>query len=261
MTAVDLAGLVPDLLQARRERVPTPAAHRRGELDKPTAYSVQRSVFRELHGPQTESVCGYKISLVTERDQRNFGTDSPTCGMLASSDIVAGPAAFPMDELFHPLVEPELVFRLESDLPQSASVEQIIAATVVMAGFEIPDSRYEGWYPVPGQVVTDLIADDSYVGRVIYAEPGLPAADVDLPAVECRLTIDGELFGVGYGVDVLGNPAAPIAWLSAFLAETGDVLRAGQFISSGTFLYPPEARPGEFVADYSGIGRVSARFT
>lgn len=252
--------MVTSLLTANRSRISTPALHDVAELDHSGAYLIQKRVFGQLWGSAPEDVRGYKISLVTEQDQRNFSTDQPACGRLSESHFIASPATIALTELFCPLAEPELVFHIDADLSPNACLEEILEKSHVAAGFEVPDSRYAGWYPVPGQLVTDLIADNSYAGKVIHAQPKVHAAAIDLTQVQCRLSIDGELFGTGMGSDVQGNPAMPIVWLSKAITERGDVIRKGSRIASGTFLYPPVAKPGLFVAEYSGVGTVSINF-
>src|SRR5207248_531719 len=144
--------------------------------------------------------------------------DEPTCGRLAESQFLTSPATIALTEMFCPLVEPELTFLFDEDLTPNASFDEIIAKSRVAAGFEIPESRYAGWFPVAEQSVTDLVADNSYAGVVVHSTDYVPASSLDLSGVECRMTIDGELFGVGHGTDVFGHPARPIVWLSKKLA-------------------------------------------
>jgi 2-keto-4-pentenoate hydratase len=63
------------------------------------------------------------------------------------------------------------------------------------------------------------------------------------------------------GAEVLGNPAASVAWLANKLAELGRRLEAGMQIMSGslTRFYP--ANKGDHVeARFTPFGAVSARF-
>jgi hypothetical protein len=66
----------------------------------------------------------------------------PRLVLTVRPDLDEGPETAPHH---HPLVEPELLFVLDSDLLPGASLADIVERSTVLAGFEVPDSRYEGW--------------------------------------------------------------------------------------------------------------------
>ncbi|MCK5892583.1 hypothetical protein [Aeromicrobium sp.] len=245
------------LLGVHAGGAPVPALHEEGELELADAYAVQRRVFGELHG---SSPAGYKVSLVAPEHRAAFGASEPTCGRLGESQLVPSGRTIAMSSLFHPLVEPELVFRVRRDLSPNASADEVRESCDVMAGMEIPDSRWRGWSPVPGQTVGDLVADASFAGRVVHAEVGVPAASLDLSAVVGELRHDGVVIGTGRGDAVMGDPVLAVAWLSGMVARGGEILRAGVLVASGTFFYPPSAEPGTYTASYTGIGHASVTF-
>jgi 2-keto-4-pentenoate hydratase len=64
------------------------------------------------------------------------------------------------------------------------------------------------------------------------------------------------------GAEVLGNPAASVAWLASKLAEFGRPLDAGMQVMSGSFTRLYAATKGDHVeARFAPFGVVSARFT
>lgn len=250
---------VAAMVRAHRETEPVAALHTRGPLTLEDAYGIQRRVFDTLWG--ADGVAGYKISLVAPEHRASFGASEPTFGRLAAHQVLTGSPEVPLDSMLSPLVEPELVFIVNRDLVPAAGPDEVLASCHVSAGLEIPESRFRGWFPVPDQTVGDLVADNSFAGLVVHSEHSVPASDVDLAGVTCRLLVDGELFGTGQGTAVMGHPALSVAWLSERLARDGEHLRAGQRISAGTFLWPPVADRGVFEATYDGIGSVRLTFT
>lgn len=250
---------VDKLVSANQRFITVPALHTMGELPLATAYRIQQRVFAELSGGQS-SVAGYKISLVAPEHRANFGATEPTYGRLAPRQLIAGSPTLRIDDMHCPLVEPELVFMVEEDLAAGSDVDEVRRKCRIAAGFEIPDSRFEGWFPVPEQTVGDLVADNSFAGLVVHAAASVPACDVDLSQVTVSMTINGDIFGTGVGSAVMGDPVNSVAWLSEALARDGELIRAGQRISAGTFLWPPQAQPGEFEAIYSGVGSVRVTF-
>ena len=262
MVGVDEA--VAMLLEAHRTERPVPALHTVGPLSLTAAYEVQAGVFAGLQRQSSPladpPVAGYKVSLVAPEHRAAFGAAEPTFGRFSADQFLAGAPTLGLDWLHCPLVEPELVFRVERDLSLAADISEVRASCRVAAGLEIPDSRYEGWFPVPDQTVGDLVADNSFAGLVVHSEEFLPVADRDLAAVSCTLSIDGEDVGTGTGAAVMGDPVNTVVWLSERLARDGVQLREGQRVSAGTFLWPPVARAGVFEARYDGVGSVRATF-
>ncbi|MEV8511635.1 hypothetical protein [Dactylosporangium sp. NPDC051484] len=64
---------------------------------------------------------------MTSSIQELFGTDEPALGMMPPQHVVDS----------------------GSTLSAAAGVEEILDARLVAPGFEMPGSRYTGWYPPP----------------------------------------------------------------------------------------------------------------
>ena len=72
--------------------------------------------------------------------------------------------------------------------------------------------------------------------------------------------VNGKLAREGKGANVLGDPRAALAWIANELSSTGDTLRAGQVVTTGTCMIPVEIAHGDHVvADFGAIGRVETR--
>jgi 2-keto-4-pentenoate hydratase len=82
-----------------------------------------------------------------------------------------------------------------------------------------------------------------------------------LAAVVADLSIGGEVVASGKGADVLGDPAAAVAWLANKMSALGIGLEADQIIMPGSCTKAIEVGPGDDVrAEFSGLGAVSVGF-
>ena len=84
---------------------------------------------------------------------------------------------------------------------------------------------------------------------------------MSLPDIEMTLYKNGEIINNGTGREVLGNPAASVAWLANKLCEYGITLNKGEVILSGAFTASPEAFKGDvFECVFSELGNVKVEF-
>src|SRR5947207_2065927 len=92
--------------------------------------------------------------------------------------------------------------------------------------------------------------------------PAVPlTADLDLPGIGVRVSINGAPVGTGRGDAVLGHPLRSVAWLAGKLAAYGRGLRAGDHIMTGSFTRQfPIARGDRIRAEFERVGAVEAVF-
>jgi 2-keto-4-pentenoate hydratase len=227
-------------------------------------YEVQGAVVTRRARRLGSEPIGYKVALTSPATQAALRTHEPAIGRLLTDDVVPTGSTVPLDSMFSPVLEAELVFRVREDLPMNASPEQITQACEVTAGLECPDSRYADWFggQYPVLALGDVIADNCLTGLVVVGDTWLAATEVDLPAVSARLIVDDEEVASGTGAEVLGDPLRSMAWLSAHLARVGTALTAGTLVSAGTLTPPVVARRGTVRGVFgAGLGEASVRFT
>lgn len=76
-----------------------------------------------------------------------------------------------------------------------------------------------------------------------------------------ELLIDGRSVAVGTGREVLGRPAAAVAWLAYTLAAFGAALEPGRPVLPGTMTGAPFVEADRQVeARFGGLGTVSVTF-
>ena len=85
--------------------------------------------------------------------------------------------------------------------------------------------------------------------------------DLDLRHEGVVLELDGEPFGSGTGVEVMGNPVNAVAWLANKLAQFDDYLRAGEVIISGTITRAAKVEKGNYArVTFTRLGSVGVKF-
>ncbi len=228
-----------------------------GGLSLADAYAIQETLLAEKMFAG-DHLAGAKLGLTSKAKQEQMGVDEPAYGWVPASTVLGADAEVRLDELIHPRAEPEFVFVMGADLsgPDCTADDVLDATERVVGGIEIIDSRYEAFkFTLP-----DVIADNTSAARALIGDAGVAPRDVDLGAVECAFSIDGELKGTATGAALLGDPAGCVAMLVQHLAKTGRGLKAGWIVLAGAPLGAEPLGPGTVAtASYSHFGDVIAR--
>ncbi len=203
------------------------------------AYAIQREVAAGL-GP----IGGWKVGAT--------GPDAPVnCAPMPASGIapspgMLGPAGF--------AIEAEVAFRLDQDLPPRAapySREEVIAALAAAhPAIEWLESRYAD----PAMVDRwSHLADSLMHGGFVWGEGVADWQGFVFETMTVTQAVDGET------LERVGNPAGDMIRLVRWLANEGAVwaggLRAGQFVTCGSWTGKTPARAGQQVAvRFAGLG-------
>jgi 2-oxo-3-hexenedioate decarboxylase/2-keto-4-pentenoate hydratase len=228
-------------------------------LDLADAYAVQQdNIARRL--ADGASVVGHKVGLTAAAMQRLLGVDEPDFGHLLDDMVHRDGGTVSAAGFCRPRIEPEICFRLARPLRgPGITVEDVLAATDAVApALEIVDSRIRDWKIT----LVDTVADNaSSAGLVRGAWTRLTDAP-DLSAVLVDLVVDGERVASGSGKEVLGHPAAAVAWLANTLAAFGTALEPGHVVLPGAMTTAPFVSAGQKIeARFSALGPVSVTFT
>lgn len=190
------------LVQARISRVPVPKPP---GLDLALATVVRSATIAMLTGDSPPAA--YKVSLSTG-----------TWGALPVGAIVPNGACISRSAFIDPLLEPEILFRVDSLIAPGADVEAILHACSVTPGIELADSRWEGWRPSVGQrfVAPDaaqIEANNTMSGMLVVGSPWLPAREMPLERLTIALHQGGRVRSQGHLREVMGGPAHAVHWL------------------------------------------------
>ncbi len=181
---------------------------------------------------------GFKIGATTRRMQEYLGLPGPAAGFIAEAGLHGDGSTLGFHGLLNPGVECELAVLLAHDLPPGPCTRETAMAAVetLIAGIELVENRY---VPLPALGTPLLVADQVFHAAAVLGAPHDGWRDLDLKALEGRITTDGALRGEGLGGDLLGDPMLALAWLagSAEAAAFGG-LRAGQVVMLGSVTPP-----------------------
>jgi 2-keto-4-pentenoate hydratase len=207
---------------------------------------------------------GWKIAATSTAGQKHIAVDGPLAGRLLEGRVQFGPGRFVLGDNLMRAGEAEFAFRMASALPprgKAYSVDEVMGAVATAhPSIEIPDSRYQDFTVVGAP---QLIADTACACWLAIG----PAFDrswrsLDLAAHEVSMFIGTEKAASGAGKAVLGGPPLALAWVANELAEYGDGLKAGDYVTTGTCIAPVNVAAGmTLTADYGLLGSLTVALT
>ena len=254
--------LADELLGAHRSGQPIdPLTARHPDLTLDDAYAIQLLQVASLTAAGGRIV-GHKVGLTSQAMQELLGVHEPDYGHLlddmvhtdAGDGTMLDPARF-----LQPRVEPEMSFVLGRRLVgPGITVEQAADAVAwAVPALEIVDSRIADWRIG----LLDTIADNASSGAVVMGPDRVPIHGLDLTAVECAMTCNGQLAGAGTGAAVMGSPLIVLAWLANTLGPRGVALEPGHVVIPRAVCAMIPVAAGDVVtATFTGLGSVTARF-
>lgn len=222
--------------------------------DLDAAYDIQDEVLNKKI-ENGEELGGYKISLTSKETQDIFKSDQPLYGAMTERTILESVS---LSDFNVPLLEMELVFIVDEIVFPEDSVEDIMRKCRVAPGAEVPDGRYEDWFP--NIDLYEVVSDGAVNGAVIFGEPQKFEYE-DLDDIKGTLSFNGDVIKEGRSTEVLGHPAKAVKWLAQAVSERSKTLNAGLFISAGTFNIPVELKQGKYTVEYENIGKVEFEVT
>ncbi len=240
---------------AQRRTPPPPEWMKR--LSREDAYRVQLGLLTRYAGAGDRQA-GWKVGLTSKAMQVQQGVHEPVLGFLLASGERPSGTRFQYAELINPGFENELCLTLGRTLRgPGITTEQAAAALSAMApAFEIIEKR--------GDFAADLnlsLADNAQQRAYVTGPPVPVPAGFDLASVAVEIIVNGASSERATGREVLGTPAASVAWLANKLAEFGLALEAGMKVMSGSFTrqYPLKAAD-RIEARFEPVGTVRAEF-
>ena len=118
---------------------------------------------------------------------------------------------------------------------------------------DVLDPRHAGYsFTLP-----DVAADNASGAGFLVGAEGVEPSGFDLRLTGVVLSKNGELVATATGAEVLGHPAASVAWLVRALAARGRGLSAGQVVLSGALTAAVAVAPGDVItAEFDRVGAV-----
>ncbi|UXU57204.1 fumarylacetoacetate hydrolase family protein [Staphylococcus agnetis] len=250
--------LAKQLHQAYLNHQPIPFLNPDAAVDETLGYAVQQELTQRIQSATGSTVAGYKVSMTSKATQAYANTHEPAYGTLLSHVVKASNTTLNLPDLFSPLIEPELVFEFTEDVSNHPTVEEVLSKSKIAPAIEVPDARYIDWFP--HFTLGDLLADNTATGLVVVGET-VDTPDYDtLGDISMTLQHNKTALAEGHSSAVLGHPVKAIQWLAEKLAAHGKSLKAGDIVSSGTFITPLQAEVGTYHVEYTHIGSVNVTF-
>ncbi|MFC7494378.1 MULTISPECIES: 2-keto-4-pentenoate hydratase [unclassified Nocardioides] len=222
------------------------------------AYAVQRAGVA-LRAARGDVQAGVKLGFTSRAKAEQMGVADVIAGVITRSMQVADGGTLDVDRLIHARVEPEVAFRLGSDLDPHAGGDPLDAVAEIAPALEVIDSRYQAFR----FSLEDVVADNTSASRFVVG-PWTPFDDararLDLADLDVSLEIDGAVAAAGSTAAILGDPLEAMAAIRRMAAEHGLVMPAGTIVLAGaaTEAVPLPTTPGAAVsATVVGLGTVS----
>jgi 2-keto-4-pentenoate hydratase len=244
------------LLVAERLRRPiAPLSISIANLSELEAYRIAVQV-RSMNG---SAGVGYKLGYTSAAMRAQMNINEPNYGVLRQGSVVEQGGRVPIEQLIHPLVEPEITFLMARDLegPGIDHDQAWQAVRTVYASLEIVDTRYESYQ----FKAADNISDNSSAARFVLGATVDRDRCPDLRSMAVRLAADGQPVDRGEGASAMGDPVLAVVWLANKLAAAGSRIKAGDLVMTGGLTRAYPAHPGSrFSASFDGLGTVDVRF-
>ncbi len=229
------------------------------DYDFDDAYRVRRKLVDHLIAAGGRPK-GHKIGFTSEAMQKMYGMTGPDFGILLDNMFTAESAPVRVSHLSNTRAEPELAFELSSPLEGRVTIAEVLAATSrIWAAVEVIDSRVGAMKAG----ATDSLADNAGAGWVVLGSKPLKPDDVDVTSLTLSMEVDG-FAQAAPATDVMGHPAAPLAFLAGKLADLqglGGHLKVGDIVITGAPVRSVEVKAGSKLhADFGPLGTIDLTF-
>jgi len=222
------------------------------------AYRVQLALVAQ-RGARGDQVVGRKVAFTSRGTMMQFGVTEPAFGTILSGGVFADGDGVPVARYAAVGVEAEIAFVIGEELrgPGITIPRALKATKGVVPALEIINLCLS---QTPWKVA-DVIATNAVHGGIVLGGQLTPLDGLNLRYEGMVIEVDGESQGSGAGVEVLGHPAASLAWLANKLAEFDVALHPGEVVLSGSIIRMLNVQAGNAVkVTFSRIGSVGARF-
>jgi 2-keto-4-pentenoate hydratase len=222
------------------------------------AYRVQLALV-DQRCARGERIVGRKVAFTSRGTMSQFGVTESAFGSILSGGVFTDGDAIPVARFPAVGAEAEVGFLIgEAIRGPGVTMAQVLKATAgVVPAMEIINLclAHTPWN------APEVIATNAVHGGIVLGGQITPLAGLNLRYEGMVAEVDGEAVGSGAGVEVLGHPAASVAWLVNKLAEFELGLQPGDIVLSGSIIRMLEVKAGQTVkVTFSRIGTVGARF-
>jgi 2-keto-4-pentenoate hydratase len=222
------------------------------------AYRVQLCLVAQRCA-RGEQIVGRKVAFTSRGTMAQFGVHESAFGTILSGGVCHDGESISVSRFPAVGVEAEVAFVLGEEIKgPGITIAQALKATHgVVPAIEIINLciSHTPWNAL------EVIATNAVHGGIVLGDQMTSLDALDLRYEGMVAEVDGETVGSGAGVEVLGHPAAAVAWLANKLSAFELTLRPGDIVLSGSIIRMLEVKAGQTVkVTFSHLGSVGARF-
>jgi 2-keto-4-pentenoate hydratase len=196
--------------------------------------------------------------LTAQAIREQLGMFEPVMGFLLASGHRTSGTDIRFSSLVSPCIENELCLTLGKTLkgPGITVAQARAALSAVAPAFELVERRGD-FVADPPLAMADNVQQKAFITGT--ARPLAP--EVQLAATTLDVSVNGKLVEQATGAEVMGDPAASVAWLANKLAQFGRTLDTGMLVMSGSFTKQVAPVAGDRLeAHFSPFGTVTVQF-
>ena len=206
---------------------------------------------------------GKKVGCTSVDGQKQLDISEPFYGNLFSRFYSVEPKNISSKKFNKPFMEPEISLRIKEDIDISNAPFSINDINDLFDGFvcsvEIVDFRFNQTLKEIGAL--KLIASNGASEFWIRNSEIFSMNHINFDDHEIRIFFNNEIVGQGNVNKVMENPLNSGLWLLNKIAEKGETLLKGQFISTGTCTKAHELTPNTKVtADFGKFGKIEFNY-
>ncbi|MEV6164316.1 4-oxalocrotonate decarboxylase [Streptomyces sp. NPDC052052] len=250
--AAELIGMLAERLDtAQTTCTDIPSLCDSHEFDIDDAYAIQAALL-ERRLARGERVVGVKLGFTSKAKMAQMGVSDVIVGRLTDAMRIEDGDTVDLARFIHPKVEPEVAYRLCSDVDLDDPLTDIESCVDAVApALEIIDSRYRDFR----FTYTDVVADNTSAAGYAIG-PWRPVGSVADRAVRLR-TPDTE--SAGSTAAILGDPVQALHALLDMCRRRRIPLRAGDVVLAGAATAAVPLVAGITECEVAGLGSVTVR--
>lgn len=237
--------LAEELIELHRvPREVAPFSERYHALTPTQGYEAARAL-HEHRLAQGWKPLGRKIGFTNRTLWGRYGVHEPMWGTVYDRTVIfaqENSCTVRLAGLVQPRIEPEICFRLKSAPTPGRLLESL---EWVAHSIEIVQCHHPRWQVT----LADCTANNGLHGRLVVGTPvaaqALRQLEARLPELTVLLKKQSRVVDRGIGANVLGSPLLALGHLVDLLERQGQVLAAGEIVSTGVLTDAHPVAPGE----------------
>ena len=212
----------------------------------------------------SNNIClGKKVGCTNIQAQQQIGINKPFYGNLFTRFSSENKVILKSKNFFQPWVEPEIGIRIKEDIDITKApfdfndINDLFDG--IVCSIEIVDFRFT--HSIDKIGINNLISTNGASDFWIKGNDIFPINSIDLDNHPVFLEINNDIVTKGNTKNVLNNPFNSALWLINFLAEKGEIMLKGQYISTGSCTKAVKIENQQNIkADFGSLGTIELKY-